>query len=194
MDLMLKNMLDQLSVLTQCGGIRSYYDNEAPKEYQYKDSTKVFNLLSTCEEVAYHLKKEDVDMAEWLITRFCLGVLFEEAHNYRFPWLEEVTHLCLEYMDIDLANAERTYEIPEEIIEIVKKEIGKEEKEVSETKTYRVSVGITQTGYYDVEARSEEEAKEKIKRITNGDLIEDLEDVDIVNREVLDVWTNDDDE
>ncbi len=194
MDLMLKNMLGQLQVLTQCGGIRSYYDNEAPEEYQYKDSTKVHNFLSICEEVAGELLDEDINQAEWLITQFCLGVLFEEAHNHRFPWLEEVTHLCLEYMDIDLSNTERIDEIPEEIIEIVKKEIDKEEKEVNETKTYRVSVGITQTGYYDVEATSKEEAKEKIKRMTYEDLIEDLEDVDIVNGEVLDVWTNDDDE
>lgn len=123
MDLMLKNMLEQLGVLTQCGGIRSYYDVEAPSEYAYKDSPTVFNFLSCCEEVAYSLKEEDVVAAEDLITGFCASTLMsDDFDNYKIPWMGKIVKLCLEYLMCDgLADATRASEIPDEIVDIVMK-------------------------------------------------------------------------
>ena len=69
----LRQMLKTLSDITQCGGIRSYYDaavHAKDNEYGYYDSALVFNLMACCEEVADCLLEEDVDGAEALIKNF----------------------------------------------------------------------------------------------------------------------------
>lgn len=70
----LKEMLEKLEDISQCGGIRTYYDKEGREmaeggldEYEYSDSTLVHILMCCCEEVAYALLNEDVDKAEELI-------------------------------------------------------------------------------------------------------------------------------
>lgn len=66
----LKQMLDGLIGLAQCGGIRSYYDTEAPDHYKYADSSVIFNYLSELEEVAYCLENGDIEGAENYINTF----------------------------------------------------------------------------------------------------------------------------
>ena len=67
MDCELKQSLHDFMKLVQCGGIRSYYDNEAPEEYSYNDSYIIHNFFCLCEEVGAKLLKEDVEGAEKLI-------------------------------------------------------------------------------------------------------------------------------
>lgn len=74
MPIQLKVMLNQLEVVSECGGIRTYYDKEGRDmadggldEYEYADSPLVHNLLSCCEEVAGALLEEDINHAEELI-------------------------------------------------------------------------------------------------------------------------------
>ena len=70
----LHDMLKKLEEISQYGGIRTYYDKTVRMladgrldEYEYSDSTLVYNLLCCCEEVAAALLDEDIDKAEKLI-------------------------------------------------------------------------------------------------------------------------------
>ena len=83
----LKEMLKKLEDISQCGGIRTYYDKEGREmaeggldEYEYSDSTLVHNLMCCCEEVAYALLNEDVDEAEELIKSYAKE-LMEVEHG-----------------------------------------------------------------------------------------------------------------
>ena len=70
----LSQMLHQLSRISSCGEIRTYYDKKQREmaegglsDYEYSDSTLVHNLMCCCEEVADALLDEDIDKAEELI-------------------------------------------------------------------------------------------------------------------------------
>lgn len=63
----LKEMADELGVLTQCGGIRSYFDIECCPEICVCDSSKIFNFFCCCEEVAYEIENGNYKKAEELI-------------------------------------------------------------------------------------------------------------------------------
>ena len=63
----LKEMLGKFIVLTQCGGIRSYYDEDTPSKYDYRDSHTIHNFFSICEEIGIALEDEDIDKAEEMI-------------------------------------------------------------------------------------------------------------------------------
>ena len=66
----LKQMADELMGLTECGGIRSYFDAEADPEICVYDSSKIFNLFCCCEEVAYHIWKGGYSGAEEIIDTY----------------------------------------------------------------------------------------------------------------------------
>lgn len=61
----LRAALDRVEWLSSCGWIRSYYDDEAPAEYQgyVKPSTLVFNLLSHTENICSYLLENKPDEA-----------------------------------------------------------------------------------------------------------------------------------
>lgn len=68
----LKKMLSDYEDLVVCGGIRSYYDDYAPEEYEYADSSIIHNFFSRCEELVWDLKEENIKAAEerikWIAT------------------------------------------------------------------------------------------------------------------------------
>lgn len=80
----LKEMLHKLEHISQCGGIRTYYDKEGREmaegvldKYEYSDSTLVHNLMCCCEEVAAALLDEDVNMAEGIIKIYAKELMEE---------------------------------------------------------------------------------------------------------------------
>lgn len=66
----LKKMLSKFSELTQCGGIRSYYDSESPELFRYADSSEVFNMFCMCEEVVSCLMDGNINKAESIINYY----------------------------------------------------------------------------------------------------------------------------
>lgn len=63
----LKQMANELSVLTQCGEMRSYFDEEMSPEICVYDSDKIFNFLCCCEEVGFAIENGDYKHAEEII-------------------------------------------------------------------------------------------------------------------------------
>lgn len=74
----LKEMADELSTLTQCGGIRSYFDAGMCSEVCVYDSYKLFNFFCCCEEVAYAIEHGDYKHAEELIDLYKEDIYYEE--------------------------------------------------------------------------------------------------------------------
>lgn len=66
----LKEMADELSGLTECGQIRSYFDKECCPEIYLYDSSKLFNFFCCCEEVGFALRNYDFKKAEELIEMY----------------------------------------------------------------------------------------------------------------------------
>lgn len=66
----LKEMAEELSWLTQCGGIRSYFDKECCPGICVYDSAKLFNLFACCEEVAYEIEDGHFKKAEEMIDAY----------------------------------------------------------------------------------------------------------------------------
>ena len=82
MPYMLRNLLDMFATVSECGGIRTYYDKEAREEatggldmYEYADSTLVHNFLCCCEEVCYKLQNENIKGAEEMILAYAKDFL-----------------------------------------------------------------------------------------------------------------------
>ena len=65
----LKGMADELSRLTQSDGMRQYFDDMCPWVCVY-DSSKIFNFLSCCEEVADYIHDGKYKEAEEIIDAF----------------------------------------------------------------------------------------------------------------------------
>ena len=63
----LKEMANEIMELTQCGGIRMYFDPEMfPDDYVY-DSDKIYNFFCCCEEVAFAIYNKEYKRAEEMV-------------------------------------------------------------------------------------------------------------------------------
>lgn len=74
----LREQLRQVEGLCSCGYIRSYYDPEAPEDYQYADSVKIHNFFCYTEEIVEALLEEDIEGAEDLIREYIKSERCEE--------------------------------------------------------------------------------------------------------------------
>ena len=66
----LKEMADEIGSLTQCGGIRSYFDKECCPGICVYDSAKLFNFFACCEEVAYEIEYGHFKKAEEMVDAY----------------------------------------------------------------------------------------------------------------------------
>ena len=63
----IKEMAKEIAELTQCGGIRDYFDPSSPLNVCVYDSSKIFNFFCICEEVAGAIEEGNYGLAEWYI-------------------------------------------------------------------------------------------------------------------------------
>ena len=78
------------------------------------------------------MKDYDInEIAPWLVIDDVIAA-FDELKNieWRYPWLKDITNLCLEYLQLDgLEDADRIHDIPFAILEIAEHVLKQEEEQ-----------------------------------------------------------------
>ena len=66
----LRQMANELGWLTQCDGLRKFFDPESSPDTCVYDSAKIFNFFTCCEEVASYIEDGKYKEAEEIIDCF----------------------------------------------------------------------------------------------------------------------------